>query len=97
MNTIGDCPYVDVMDILDTFDLSEGFLDFLNVIVIGRALHEHMKAALDDGKRLNHNDDREDVGADGVGNGCVVEKGDNDRSNNDTDRIEEITKDMELS
>ena len=56
-----------------------------------------MKAALDDGKRLNHNDDREDVGADGVGNGCVVEKGDNDRSNNDTDRIEEVTKDMELS
>ena len=97
MHTIGDCPYVDIMDILDTLDLSEGFLDFLNVIVIGRALHEHMKAALDDGKRLNHDDDREDVGADRVSNGCVVEEGDNDRSNNDTDRIEEVTKDMELS
>ena len=97
MHTIGDCPYVDVMDILDTLDLSEGFLDFLNVIVIGGALHEHMKAALDDGKRLNHNDDREDVGADGVCNGCVVEQGNDNRSNNDTYRIEEVTKDMELS
>ena len=97
MHTIGDCPNVDVMDLLDTLYLLEGFLDCLNIVVIGRALHEHMKAALDDGKRLNHDDDREDVGADGVGNGCVVEKRDNDRSNNDTDRIEEVTKDMELS
>ena len=56
-----------------------------------------MKAALDDGKRLNHNDDREDVGADGVCNGCVVEQGNDNRSNNDTYRIEEVTKDMELS
>ena len=57
MNAIRNSPNVDVVDLLDTLDFHEGLLDCLHVVVIGGALHEYMKAALDDGKRLNHDDD----------------------------------------
>ena len=48
---------MNVMNILDTLDVLEGFFYCLNVVVIWRALHEHMKAAPDDGKRIYHDDD----------------------------------------
>ena len=73
------------MNFLYTNYIFKGVLDSINVVVTWGALHEYVKAVLEDRVRLVNYDDRENVGANGVGNGRFVIEVDDNGGNDDAD------------
>lgn len=61
-----EVPHVDVVDVDDPIDRLELLLQFFNVDVGGRALHQQVVGVLDDGDGRGQGDNRKDVGGDGV-------------------------------
>ena len=81
----GNGPDVYVMNFFYTNYLFKLFFDSVNIVVTWGALHENVKAVLEDRVRLVNYDDRENVGANGVGNGRFVIEVDDNGGNDDTD------------
>ena len=92
-------PHVEIVHLGDVLGVGchDGLVELFDVDFVRGSLHHNSEALLEDGKCSYGHDDREDVGADGI---SVPECGpdvDNDGGNNDTDRHDKISENVESS
>jgi len=93
----GELPDMKIIDGLDTVNSHEVFFDFVNVDIFWNSLHDNIHALLDNSSRGEENNDRKHEGADWINDFPVWFIENNTCSDDDTSRLDQITKDMDLS